>query len=390
MLAHIIFLLALSPFSLGATIPTVPNLLKGSNDGSSHHQILFLVNDEATDKIESISIKNNSPNVMLADTPDGSDEKNLLELVTSQEVLSTFAVLLVERDTLVTALTAKNANLTVLAPDNQAFKGIHYPPPDEAITNILLYHIVSPATTMEQLFDGQLLDTAYSPEALDGKPQKIRVTIEKDYGSVRLNKYSRITETNIIASNGVAHVISNLIMPPPNALNIIAHNPFTFAVFLLALKRVEIDDIIRSTHSLTIFCPTNQAFKDLGWPRLRYLFSEEGKQSLEDIVLYHLSPKLSYSSDLFDGDHQLPTMLKDKTIKTSPKKGDDETLTDIEINDESYVVELDNLANNGVIHAIDKILVPFDWQNIDERVHVWDRMPDLTSVFEVEQIIDSL
>ncbi|KAH9244790.1 hypothetical protein BASA81_017785 [Batrachochytrium salamandrivorans] len=227
-----------------------------------------------------------------------SEILNIFELVSRKETLSTVAILLLERDALVMELTSKDANLTVFTPDNEAFKRMRYPPPSDVMTNILLYHMVSGKTLLSGFKNMMLLDTAYKPEALNGLSQKIRVFVD-DGGRVFLNQVPRILESDLIASNGVVHT----------------------------------DDIVRNTHALTVFAPTNQAFKDLGWLRLRYLFSEQGRHSL--------------------------------------KRSEDGSHNDIKINGESYVIEADGLADNGVVHTIDKVLLPFDWTAIDEIVNDW-------------------
>ncbi|KAI8922847.1 FAS1 domain-containing protein [Entophlyctis helioformis] len=302
------------------------------------------------------------------------DTKNLLELVASHSTLSTLAKLVNERDAFVAALSDPNADLTVFAPSDEAFDRLHNTPPSEAVTEILLYHIVNPAVPAAKLVDGALLTTAYSPESLGGRPQKIRV-ITRD-GIIRLNWHSNVEETDLVAKNGVVHVIDRLLFPPPNAFWVVAHLPLEFAALTLALKRAELSDAVKTTPAITVFAPTNKAFAKLGLRRLAYLFSEAGREKLVQILEYHVSPALVYSPDIIEsptGNTTLPTLLKGKVLEVAVKTDDDDhgETNVVEINGESHVIEADGIAGNGVLHAIDTVLLPFEWSVLDTAANAW-------------------
>jgi uncharacterized surface protein with fasciclin (FAS1) repeats len=55
-----------------------------------------------------------------------------------------------------------------------------------------------------------------------------------------------------------------------------AHSFKEFAGFVLALKRANLDQVVKSTSHATIFAPTNAAFKKLGVKKLAFLFSPAG------------------------------------------------------------------------------------------------------------------
>ncbi|KAH6566737.1 hypothetical protein BASA50_008611 [Batrachochytrium salamandrivorans] len=368
LLSKLLFALALSTLTAGISIPAESyDSVLDSGSALQSQTPIMVVDTHANQVGISVGKFNPKPSEKISLV---SEILNIFELVSRKETLSTVAILLLERDALVMELTSKDANLTVFTPDNEAFKRMRYPPPSDVMTNILLYHMVSGKTLLSGFKNMMLLDTAYKPEALNGLSQKIRVFVD-DGGRVFLNQVPRILESDLIASNGVVHTVSQIILPPPNALNIISHNPLEFAVFMLALRHSGQDDIVRNTHALTVFAPTNQAFKDLGWLRLRYLFSEQGRHSLSQLLLYHFSVDMVYSTNMVIGDSTLTTMLDGKYLYTSPERSEDGSHNDIKINGESYVIEADGLADNGVVHTIDKVLLPFDWTAIDEIVNDW-------------------
>jgi uncharacterized surface protein with fasciclin (FAS1) repeats len=102
-----------------------------------------------------------------------------------------------------------------------------------------------------------------------------------------------------ITTNGVVHGISHLLLPPPPALAIISHLPGTFSTLELGLAKADLVDALNKTDSvgLTLFAPTNNAFKALG-PRINaFLFSKFGAKFLKALLEFHIVPdKTLYST----------------------------------------------------------------------------------------------
>ena len=101
---------------------------------------------------------------------------------------------------------------TVFAPTDEAFAALPAGTLDgllkdpEALKKILLYHVVSGAVTADQVVGMTSADTA------EGSPIAISV---KD-GKVYLNDTTQVVTTDIMASNGVIHVIDKVLLPPAN------------------------------------------------------------------------------------------------------------------------------------------------------------------------------
>jgi len=105
----------------------------------------------------------------------------------------------------------------------------------------------------------------------------------------------------------------------------------------------------------TVFAPTNQAFVLLGATLLSCLLLPENLEVLHNILLFHVADGLVLAEDLMNG--QVIDMLNGEGILINI--GIDGTVT-IEDNSFFYpMVEMANvMATNGVIHAIDRVLIP--------------------------------
>lgn len=134
-----------------------------------------------------------------------------------------------------------------------------------------------------------------------------------------------------------------------------------------ALDTGLVDTLSDDSADLTVFAPTNAAFArlaaDLGYSGdpadasavSDFLTDAVPATTLRDVVLYHVSPTTQLSTDLDDGG-SIATLLSDATITR-----DGPTLVDNEpdLIDPSLVA-VDNIATNGVVHVIDRVLLPID------------------------------
>lgn len=120
-----------------------------------------------------------------------------------------------------------------------------------------------------------------------------------------------------------------------------------FTILLKAIKATELEDTLNSEGSFTIVAPTDDAFAKLPPADRDDLFANIPK--LKRIVLYHAVLGNVQSDDLAEID-EAPTVEGSViAIKRSGGK--------IHIND-ALVTQMDILADNGVIHKIDTVLMP--------------------------------
>ena len=169
---------------------------------------------------------------------------------------------------------------------------------------------------------------------------------------------SQVTSTDIEASNGVVHVINKVLVPGMEEavsngtvedVKSIAEVAVAggFNTLVAALSAAELVETLSGDGSFTVFAPTDEAFAALPEGMLEGLLADT--EALTQILLYHVV-----------GD-----VVKAETVVTLDEA---ETLAgtkvSIEVVDgnvfvnDSKVTSTDIEASNGVIHVIDKVLVP--------------------------------
>merc|ERR1719181_740774 len=163
---------------------------------------------------------------------------------------------------------------------------------------------------------------------------------------------AKVTAADVMASNGVIHVIDKVLLPPTpeptqSIVDIALADP-NFSTLVEALTKADLVDTLSGDGPFTVFAPTNDAFAALG-STVDDLLLPENKEQLRSVLLYHVLGSKVLSTDLSDG-------LTAETLQ-----GDSVTAhvdgSTIMIND-ATVTAADVLATNGVIHVIDKVLLP--------------------------------
>jgi len=245
---------------------------------------------------------------------------------------------------LVSALQA-DGPFTVFAPTDDAFAaaGIDLSTFDTdeenaTLTDILLYHVISGAVASSDVTDG------LSVESLNGDD----VTFTVSGGSVMVND-ATVTSADVMASNGIIHVIDKVMMPPADLGDIptVAQGTGIHTSLVTAVVQAELLTTLQGDGPFTVFAPTDDAFAAAGID-LAALDNEEGKATLTDILLYHVVSGAVPSSAVTDG------------MSATAVNGDDLSFAvgeGVMVND-ANVVLADVPASNGIIHVIDKVLMP--------------------------------
>jgi len=162
---------------------------------------------------------------------------------------------------------------------------------------------------------------------------------------------------NLNALNGVVHVIDGLLIPPFMDIveTAISYNPAEFNTLVAAVVEAGLVEDLQGPGPFTVFAPTDAAFEAL--------YTALGVGSIDDIPLATLTAVLQhhviatprvFSSDLETGD--VPTLNGNISIDASAgtiTDGSGETA-----NLASDAAFLNVLGTNGVIHVIDKVLIP--------------------------------
>ena len=123
----------------------------------------------------------------------------------------------------------------------------------------------------------------------------------------------------------------------------------SFTTLVTALKEAGLVEILKGPGPFTVFAPTDAGFAKLPKGTVEDLLKPENKAKLTAILTYHVVPEKIMSSD-----------IKGKKINVKTVEGSDLVVdaTDGVRVDNAKVVSADVVASNGVIHAIDTVLMP--------------------------------
>ena len=268
---------------------------------------------------------------------------NLVEVASRSGQFSTLLKAAVEAD-LADTLSI-DGPFTIFAPTDKAFAELPHGVLSELLkeknksqlANLLKYHVVAGSYSSNEL---PLLPL----KTLNG--QDVKFTVGS--GSVFING-SQVLTADIEASNGVIHVIDKVLIPQkPASLVEVASRSGQFSTLLKAAVEADLADTLSIDGPFTIFAPTDKAFAELPHGVLSELLKEKNKSQLANLLKYHVVAG-SYSSN------ELPLLplktLNGQDVKFTVGSGS------VFING-SQVLTADIEASNGVIHVIDKVLIP--------------------------------
>jgi uncharacterized surface protein with fasciclin (FAS1) repeats len=271
--------------------------------------------------------------------------KTVAEVVVGSENHNTLEAALVAAN-LVETLSGEGP-FTVFAPTDAAFSNLPAGALDEllaepsgALTQILLYHVVSAKALSTDLKDGQKLSTVSGGELL----------VSVNEGGVFINGL-KVSAADIVSGNGVVHVLDGVLLPPPAPSNTVVdvivnsedHNTLEAAVVAAGLV-----ETLSGEGPFTIFAPTDAAFAALPAGTVETLLKDPAGD-LTKILLYHAVSGKALSTGLTTG--QLIATVNGASVTV--------TINDdgVFINDAKVTVA-DVEATNGVVHVIDAVLLP--------------------------------
>lgn len=120
-------------------------------------------------------------------------------------------------------------------------------------------------------------------------------------------------------------------------------------ILVAAVKAGDLVETLKGDGPFTVFAPTDEAFAALPEGTLESLLKPENKDKLIAILTYHVIPGQVKSSDLSDG-------MKARTVQGGELKVKIDG-NGVKINDAS-VTSADIIASNGVVHVVDKVILP--------------------------------
>ena len=127
-----------------------------------------------------------------------------------------------------------------------------------------------------------------------------------------------------------------------------AVNAEGFETLVAAVEAAGLVETLKGEGPFTVFAPTDEAFAALPEGTVEDLLLPENKDQLTAILTYHVVPGKVMSGDLSDGMTAATVEGSEVTIMTEGG---------VMVND-ATVVQPDIEASNGVIHVIDKVIMP--------------------------------
>ena len=209
------------------------------------------------------------------------------------------------------------------------------------LTNILKHHVLGDTVMSTALFDGMVATTLLGTD----------LTVSIDTNGIYIDN-AMVTVADIIADNGVVHVVDAVLLPPTppatNSVYDIVANSNDHTTLETAINACGLDSTLSAPGTFTLFAPTDAAFNALPAGTVTALLNDI--PTLTNILLHHVLGDTVMSTALFDGMVATTLLGTDLTVSI-------DTNGNIFI-DNAMVTVADIIADNGVVHVVDAVLLP--------------------------------
>jgi len=232
---------------------------------------------------------------------------------------------------------------TVFAPTDDAFEALPEGTLEsltpEQLAEILQFHVINGEIESGDLAASQDVETLLGEEIL----------VEAD-GGVLVNGYSNVVTADVEAANGIIHAVDAVLLPEGyRDANVIdqAVELGNFTTLASAIEQVGLTSTLKYKGDFTVFAPTDDAFSALP----QGLLGSLSEAQLTEILTYHVLSGEIFADQL--SAEQAPASLEGGEVFVT-KDGNG----NVTVNGSSSVVTADVDVSNGVIHAIDQVILP--------------------------------
>lgn len=287
---------------------------------------------------------------------DVATKKTIVDVAVSNGNFTTLVAAL-QATGLDSTLADTESSFTVFAPTDDAFAKLPAGTLDslsnEQLTDILLYHVV-PGKVMA----GGAITVAQSSENMTETAKGDKVSLSFVDSLLFVNG-AKVSAADVMADNGVIHVIDNVIMPPAergtptqNIVEVALADPDTFSTLVTALTAADLVTTLSNEEAtFTVFAPTNAAFAAVSPDALAALLADS--EALTSVLLTHVVGDTSLSSlDAYAANGTMLTTASGKMVDVGVN-ADSGTLM---IGGANVVIS-DVYTANGVIHVIDTVIL---------------------------------
>jgi len=218
------------------------------------------------------------------------------------------------------------------------------------LQSILLYHVIPSKIPAANVPAG--------PNAKVVTASGDSVFVTKNASGVFINGIN-VTQADVEASNGVIHLVSKVILPPAGNIVEVAQSNSNFSFLVAAVVRAStgttnVAQILSSGGPFTVFAPTNEAFIAAGFANIAAI-NAANPNTLASILTYHVVPGRVFSSGLSNGASVTAASGGTLTIGLNGSAASVKGKTNPS---PSNIIATNLMARNGVIHVIDRVLLP--------------------------------
>lgn len=280
--------------------------------------------------------------VSCSDDDPVTPQQSVTDIVVSDPNFSILEAAVVKAG-LADALATTNP-ITVFAPDNAAFtaSGISEATiaslPAATVSDILKYHVHS----------GLVSSTAVPASDAITTLGGTSLFASSNANGVFMNGI-KVKQADVSASNGVIHVIEKVLTEPTQTIAEIAASDTSFSFLVAAVSKVGLLTAISGPGKFTVFAPTNNAFRAAGITDINAV----DLATLNTVVRYHVLTTNVFASDLINNTTAQTLQGGNLRITLPPA-----VKIDGSAQVASNVTAANITATNGVIHVIDRVLLP--------------------------------
>jgi len=271
-------------------------------------------------------------------------KKDIVDTAVSNGSFKTLAAALTAAD--LTDSLKSEGPFTVFAPTDAAFNKLPHgtveellkPENKNRLIAMLTYHVVPGNVTAKQVLEmtgaktlnGQCIDIA-----VNGRMVKV--------------DDAKVSKTDVACSNGVIHIIDTVMLPAEQNIVETAEQSGKFNTLLAAAEAAGLVETLSGDDAFTLFAPTDEAFADLPKGTVESLLEPQNKKKLAAILKYHLVAGRVYSDDAMTAETAKTIQGDELQFEVSGRRA--------KVN-QANLVKTNIDASNGVIHIIDKVLMP--------------------------------
>lgn len=291
-----------------------------------------------------------------------TSDDGLIEFLEDSPEFSMLRDALDEAD-LIDNIRLQDNNITLFAPTNTALQAFMSANgfatlediPDDMLESLLRGHIIDDELTAGELATGYY--ETINDESLDGD-FGTSLYVSNQAGTFKINGSVTITDADQMTDDGVIHAIDQVIALP-TVVTFALSNP-DFSMLVAALSRTDLNadfvSTLQGNGPYTVFAPTNAAFQALldstnEWDNINDIPADVLREALE---LHVVTSANLRSEDLDDG--ETFTTLNGQTL--SPRLNGNTLQLTTQAGQTVSIAVADVQATNGVIHAIDQVLMP--------------------------------